>query len=284
MISNICMQPQLHDRSDFPEHHKRIVPRNGAPPKASVIIMAGGYGTRLGPLTQRVPKPMIPVGNRPVLDHILTHVQNHGFNDVVITLHYLPHIIREHFQNHQRDDLKLQFFEAQEDLGTAGSVRGASLLARHNRLLVLSGDLLTNFDLGMLHRFHRRRKSLMTVALCHVDDARQYGVAHVQENGRIDRFQEKPETTPEGGAWVNAGIYMIEREALNLAPPDKFYDFSRNLIPELMARNIPIYGCKLPGYWYDMGTPQTLLQAEQFLQHKGASIGNRNLANVAAIT
>lgn len=242
--------------------------------------MAGGYGTRLKDLTKNLPKPMVPVAGRPALEFVVDHLAEHGIKEAAMALHYLPHAITSHFGG-RRGPVELSYSIAAEDLGTAGAVRRASRYVGDNPLLIVSGDVITNFDLTALIESHAAKRSLFTVGLTKVDDPSQYGVARTDNEGRITDFVEKPKDYPEKSCWVNAGIYMIDRQALEYIPDGQFFDISRNLIPRLMADGVAIHGARLDGHWFDIGTPETLRQAEAFLstrrsRGRAARLGQRH--------
>lgn len=227
------------------------------------VIMAGGYGTRLKELTRDLPKPMVPVAGRPAVEYVVDHLQCHGIERAAFALHYLPEKILSHFESNWRPSIRLDYFIAPQDLGTAGGALKASQMVDGNPVIIASGDVLTDIDLTSLMEFHYSRNSLFTMALTQVEDASQYGVAISDDRGRINCFVEKPQNPPRGGAWVNAGIYVIDRLALSLIPQDQPFDISRNLIPLLMNHEFAIHGFKHDGYWIDIGTPQTLRHADE---------------------
>ncbi len=240
------------------------------------VIMAGGYGKRLEELTRDTPKPMVHVAGRPALDHVVDHLEDHGVKKAALALHYLPHKIRDHCRENRENGMGFHYSVCEEDYGTAGGVLRAARLVEGDPILVVSGDLLTDMDLTELVRFHRRSCSPLTIALTHVEDARPYGVPVADHHGRIYDFEEKPAKNPDGGAWINAGIYVMDRAVLGLIPSDRPYDISRDLIPALLKAGIPIYGCYMPGYWFDIGTPATLREAEGHIVANGASSENGN--------
>lgn len=233
----------------------------------SAIIMAGGYGTRLKELTKELPKPMIPVAGRPTLEYIVDHLDGHGIEEAAMALHYLSHVITGHFGD-RRGNVRFHYSFAPEDHGTAGAVRRASRYVSDNPLLVVSGDVLSNFDLSALLEEHFSRGSRFTIGLTKVNDPSQYGVARTDENGRIVGFVEKPQNYPEKSCWVNAGIYVMDRSILPLIPAEQFFDISRNLIPRMMEQGIDIHGSKLDGHWFDIGTPETLDEANGFFRQR----------------
>lgn len=246
----------------------------------SAIIMAGGYGTRLKHLTKAIPKPMVPVAGRPVLEHIVDHLEDHGIDEAAMALHYLPQVITGHF-GERRGKMRFKYSISPDDYGTAGAVRRASQHTSDNPLLVLSGDVLSSFNLSRLMDFHFEKRSLFTMGLVKVNDPSQYGVVHTDDAHRIVGFVEKPKDYPEKTCWVNAGIYVIDRSLLSHIPDQEFFDISRHFIPKLMANGIDLHGSKLDGHWFDVGTPQTLAAAAEFY---GAKSESRNREARASIS
>ncbi len=246
------------------------------------VIMAGGFGTRLQQLTRTIPKPMVPVAGRPALEHVLDHLETHGIQEAAMALHYLPHVVQNHFGNGREGGIRLRYSVPADDYGTAGGVRRAHGLLKRNDprsvpssvrrpVLVVSGDVLTDVNLNDLLDFHVENQSALTIALTEVKDASQYGVVQSDGEGRVVGFVEKPKSPPPGGCWVNAGIYVMDESALARIPEDDFCDISQNLIPALMEENLPVHAKRLGGYWFDIGTPQTLREAEAFFAAQSAA-------------
>lgn len=228
------------------------------------VILAGGAGTRLRPLTETRPKPMVPVANRPLLEHTVRLLRRHGFRELVMTLHYHPWVIQEHFGDGSRWGVSIAYSVEREALGTAGGVRRAADLlggALGETVLVISGDALTDIDLTGLVAYHRSRGAAFTMALGRVADASQFGVASLAPDGRLVRFAEKPGRGEAFSDLVNTGIYVMESRVLGLVPAGEAWDFSRQLIPALLARGEAVFGWPAAGYWCDVGTPERYLQA-----------------------
>ncbi len=223
------------------------------------IVMAGGEGTRLRPLTIDQPKPLVPILNEPVMGHILRLLHRHGLREVTATLRYFSEQIRARFGDGQAWGIRLRYSVENVPLGTAGSVRLAA--RRDEPILVISGDALTDMDLTALIRFHRERGAMATLALKQVSDPSRFGVVDCAPDGRILRFVEKP---PRGQAFsntVNTGIYVLEPEVLDLIPPGQFFDFARDLFPVMLAQGLPMYGWVSTHYWCDVGTLRQYLAA-----------------------
>ena len=174
----------------------------------NAVIMAGGFGTRLRPLTANIPKPMVPLLNKPMMHHIVTLLHQHGFRNIVATLYYQPNVIKTYFGNGKEFGVDLKYVEAEADYGTAGSVRNA---AEHldGRLLIISGDVLTDINLTKALQFHTERKAAATIILTRAKNPLQYGVVMTRDDGKIVRFLEKPSWGEVFSDTINTGIYII---------------------------------------------------------------------------
>ncbi len=223
--------------------------------------MAGGFGTRMRPLTCNIPKPMLPVANRPVMEHGLKLLKKYGLSDIRVLLYYHPQVIREFFGDGAPLGLSLTFVTTDTDLGTAGAVRYAQK-EHGDSAIVMSGDVLTDFDLAAVLAYHKEKGSKATLVLTRVTNPLAYGVVITAADGRIVRFLEKPTWGEVFSDTINTGIYVLEPEALALIPDGKEFDFSRNLFPLLMEKNIPLYGYVATGYWRDIGSLAEYRQAQ----------------------
>jgi mannose-1-phosphate guanylyltransferase/phosphomannomutase len=218
------------------------------------IVMAGGQGSRLRPLTLTRPKPLVPVANRPVLAHILDWLRRHDFSEVLITLHYRADDIRRAIGDGRTLGLKVTYRIEEEPLGTAGSVKFAEDWVANEPFLIASGDALTDLDLASLRRRHRESGAWMTLGLKTVQDPSEYGIVVLDERGRVDRFQEKPGAGKAFSNLANTGIYCVEPQVLQRVPRGKSYDWSRDVFPQLMSEGLPLFGQTLDGYWCDIGS------------------------------
>jgi mannose-1-phosphate guanylyltransferase / phosphomannomutase len=227
------------------------------------VIMAGGEGTRLRPLTNLRPKPMVPVANRPVMEHILRLVKWHGIHEVVATLQYLPQVIENHFGDGSEWDMDMTYALEDRPLGTAGSVKNAADALKNDSFIVISGDSLTDFDLGHVIDFHKEKGAAVTIALQRVSNPLEFGVVITDDNGKVKRFLEKPTWGQVFSDTINTGIYVVEPEVLEHIPPGEPYDFSSELFPKLMKKGYPIYGCVEDGYWCDIGSLGSYIQANR---------------------
>jgi NDP-sugar pyrophosphorylase family protein len=228
------------------------------------VILAGGYGTRLRPLTSTSPKALIPLVNKPVIDYILDYLAGYGLADIVITSNYL----REQtisYLNSTRTDLLLAFPEEPVALGTAGSVKNAAI---SETMLVIQGDNITEIDLRELIQFHEAHGGLVTIALRPVPDPSLFGIATLDAAGKILKFKEKPARSACFSNLANTGLYVLEPEALELVPTGRKFDFSNDLFPRLVA-NGTAYGCVVEGFWADVGNLEGYLAASRWILEKG---------------
>ena len=218
------------------------------------VIMAGGFGTRLKPLTINRPKPMVPVANRPMMEHIIELLKRHGITDLVSILYYQPEQITSHFGDGAEFGVSMEYVTAEADYGTAGAVRNAADLIGDARCIVISGDVLTDFDLGAAIREHEARAAEATIALTVVENPLAYGIviAH-QETGQIERFLEKPTWGQVFSDTINTGIYILEPAALARVPAATNFDFSKDLFPSMLRDQARLFGHIAHGYWRDVG-------------------------------
>jgi mannose-1-phosphate guanylyltransferase / phosphomannomutase len=233
------------------------------------VIMAGGEGTRLRPLTSLRPKPMVPVANHPIMEHIVGLCHWHGIDEIVATLQFLPQVIRDYFGEGDEWGVSLDYAIEDTPMGTAGSVKNAQGLLGDEPFLVISGDALTDIDLTEVLAFHRKKGAAVTVALKRVPDPLDFGVVITDSDDRIERFLEKPTWGQVFSDTINTGIYVLEPEILGLIPATGQFDFSANLFPLLMERGYPLFGCVCDGYWTDIGSLQSYIQAHwDIFDHK----------------
>lgn len=226
------------------------------------FIMAAGYGTRLEPLTIAVPKPMVPIANLPTMQHNLELLAKYGFTEVCANIHYHPEQIENYFGDGESFGVSLYYSYEEVLQGTAGGVKkmATEILPVNKAFLVLSSDALTDINLERLVAFHKEKKALMTIALAEVNDVSEFGVVVTDENGRIIGFQEKPKPTEAKSNKVNAGIYVLEPEILDMIPDGPF-DFGKQLLPRLAAEGAAIYGYPMVEYWSDVGSLDKYIRA-----------------------
>lgn len=217
------------------------------------VLMAGGSGTRLRPLTCDLPKPMVPILNRPIAEHIINLLKRHHIREIIATLHYLPDVMRDYFQDGSDFGVQITYaVEEDQPLGTAGCVKNVAELL-DDTFLVISGDSITDFDLTAAIEFHRQRRSKATLVLKHVPNPLEFGVVIIDDQQRIRRFLEKPSSSEIFSDTVNTGTYILEPEVLEYLPADHEADFSKELFPLLLEKGEPMYGFIADGYWCDVG-------------------------------
>jgi mannose-1-phosphate guanylyltransferase / phosphomannomutase len=224
------------------------------------VVMAGGEGTRLRPLTSNQPKPMVPIVGKPCMEHIVELLGEHGFDDVVVTLAFMPQAIRGYFGNGESLGITLAYSVEESPAGTAGSVKLAEE-ALDEAFLVISGDALCDIDLTSLVAFHREKGAQVTIALKSVPNPLEFGIVVTDEDGRIERFLEKPSWGQVFTDTINTGIYVLEPEVLRHVPDDRPHDFSKELFPLLLEMGKPLYGYVADGYWQDIGNLEQYRQA-----------------------
>ncbi|MDB9527778.1 mannose-1-phosphate guanyltransferase [Oscillatoria sp. CS-180] len=217
------------------------------------VLMAGGSGTRLRPLTCDLPKPMVPILNRPIAEHIINLLKRNGVKEVIATLYYLPDVMRDYFQDGSEFGVRMTYaVEEDQPLGTAGCVKNIDELL-DDTFMVISGDGVTDFDLTEAIRFHKEKGSKATLVLTHVPNPVEFGVVIIDGENRIQRFLEKPSTSEIFSDTVNTGTYILEPEVLDYLPANQETDFSKDLFPLLLEKGEPIYGYVAEGYWCDVG-------------------------------
>ncbi|NJN67802.1 MAG: NDP-sugar synthase [Chloroflexaceae bacterium] len=223
------------------------------------VILVGGLGTRLRPLTCNVPKPMIPLANRPLIERMLVRLRDQGIDEVVLAVRYLADHFRAAFGDGRELGITLHIMEERDPLGTAGAVKNSEHLLEGD-VFVFNGDVVTSLDLQAMLDFHRRKGSKTTIALTPVDDPTQYGLVEMNTDNRILRFLEKPRAEDVMTNMINAGTYIINMEVFRYVPPGEFYMFERGLFPVLLQTGDPMYGYPTRDYWTDVGRPETYLE------------------------
>lgn len=226
------------------------------------VVMAGGEGTRLRPLTCNRPKPMVPVANKPIIQHIFELLKHHGITDIAVTLYYLADEIESFFSDGADLGLHLSYSVEDVPLGTAGSVKKAAEVFGRERVLVISGDALTDIDLREAVRFHEEKSAVATIVTTRVDNPLEYGIVVTDDEGRIRRFLEKPSWGEVFSDTVNTGIYILEPEVLDYIDPGRPVDFSQDVFPALLRDGKRLYSYVASGYWCDVGNIQQYRQAQ----------------------
>lgn len=221
--------------------------------KVKAFVLAAGAGTRLRPLTYAIPKPMVPVVNKPVLEHTVENLVRQGIREMVFNLHHYPQMIKDYFGNGEKWKATIRYSFEPELLGTAGGLKKVEKYFRDGTFVVMSGDGLSDIDLVRVFEFHRRKKALGTMVLKAVDTRFEYGVTLTDRSGRIKKFIEKPAWSDVFSNTVNTGIYVFEPLIFKYIPKNKFYDFGKDVWPDLLKRRLPIYGIEIFDYWTDVG-------------------------------
>jgi mannose-1-phosphate guanylyltransferase / phosphomannomutase len=226
------------------------------------VIMAGGEGTRLRPQTSNLPKPMLPLVGRPMMEHIVSLLRRHGITDIVVTVAFLPNAIRSYFGNGSELGVRMVYATEETPLGTAGSVRNARDELTE-RFLVISGDVLTDINLTSMIEFHEKNGALATLALCAVENPLEFGIVITREDGSIERFLEKPGWGQVFSDTINTGIYVLEPEIFDVIPEGRAVDFSSEVFPTVLEAGAPLFGYVADGYWEDVGTTAAYLKAHE---------------------
>lgn len=216
------------------------------------MILAAGVGSRLDPLTRNTPKPLVPIVNQPNIEHIVNLLARHGFNEIMVNLHYLGNQIKKVLGDGSRLGVRLTYAEEDRLWGDAGSVKRAEDFF-DDTFLVVGGDDISDFDLTRILRNHKEKKAMCTIALSLVDDPSEYGIALVNEKGRITRFLEKPRGEIMFSNAANTGVYFLEPSVLELIPKGVMYGFGKDLLPLLIERKLRLYGHLTSSYWRDIG-------------------------------
>jgi len=235
------------------------------------VVMAGGQGTRLRPLTSNQPKPMLPIVGRPMMEHVLMLLREHGFTDVVATVQFLASVVRNYFGDGSDLGLSMVYATENEPLGTAGSVKNAEQFL-DDTFLVISGDAVTDIDLSAAVKLHREREAAATVVLHRVDNPLEFGIVICDDEGRVERFLEKPGWGEVFSDTANTGIYILEPEVLNHVPPAEEFDFAADLFPLLQEKGLPLYGHIAEGYWADVGNLDAYLNVHRDILDRKARV------------
>jgi NDP-sugar pyrophosphorylase family protein len=224
------------------------------------MILAAGVGSRLDPLTRNVPKPMVPIVNRPVIEHLIEKLKKSGFDEIVINVHYLGGVIRDYVGDGSKFGVKIHVEQEDQLWGDAGSLKRVEAHFQNETFLVIGGDDISNIDISGLVAFHKDKKATSTIATTLVDDPSQFGIVLTDEDGRINRFLEKPKT---GGAFsntANTGVYVFEPEVFALIPSGVAFGFGNNVFPALLEAGKPLYAFHTQSYWQDVGNLQVYRQ------------------------
>jgi len=225
----------------------------------NALLLAGGLGTRLRPLTENLPKPMAPVANRPWLEHLVIRLKQQGIRSIVVAVKHYPELIRSYFGTGDQWGVTMEYAVEHELLGTAGAIKNAEPYLEET-FVVVNADIVHYTELAPLIQFHRRHEGAVTIALTEVDDPSHYGVVEQDEQGRILRFVEKPAPEEAPSRLVNAGIYIIDKKALQSIPEQREVSIERETFPMWIEQGAGVYGKRIDGYWMDMGTKERYRQ------------------------
>lgn len=222
--------------------------------KLKAVILVGGPGTRLQPLTFSVPKPMVPVLNFPFLEHTLAHLKQFGIEEVILAMSYLPDAISEYFGDGERYGMRLTYCIEKEPMGTAGAVKNAAAYLDRPFIVLNGDDVFIEMNFHEAFVFHHKKRAKATIFLTMVDNPSAFGVVETDENQKVQRFIEKPPPGTVTTNWINAGGYILEPDVLEYIPINQHYMFEKGLFPRLLDSGEPVYGYPYRGYWLDMGT------------------------------
>ena len=236
------------------------------------VILAGGEGTRLRPLTSNQPKPMLPVANAPMMEHIVTLLAKHGFDDIVVTIAFLGNHIRNYFGDGSDFGVRMRYATEETPLGTAGSVRNA-MAELDETFLVVAGDALTDIDLGAVMKAHRAKDAFASIALKRVENPVEFGIVITREDGTIERFLEKPTWGEVFSDTINTNIYVLEPGIFDFIPEGEVVDFSGDVFPAVLERGLALHGHVTEGYWEDVGTLEAYRRAHEDILDGRVSIG-----------
>lgn len=220
------------------------------------LVLAAGEGQRLRPLTNDRPKPMLPVGDRPLLEHIIILLKRHGITEIAINLHYKPSTIVQYFGVGERWGVHIRYSVEERLLGSAGAARRLDWYFRDGPFVVFYGDLYTDLDLGKLARAHEQGGALVTMALYEVSNPTACGIVGMDESGLVERFVEKPRPDEVFSCLANAGVFVVEPAVLDLVPRDQVYDFGHDVFPQMLEQGLPILGYPIGERLIDIGTPE----------------------------
>ena len=233
------------------------------------VVMAGGFGTRIQPLTHSRPKPMLPIMNRPMMEHTMMMLKDLGIKEFIVLLYFKPEIIQDYFKDGSDFGIKITYVVPDGDYGTAGAVKLAQEHIGDDNFIIISGDLVTDFDFKKLFDFHKKKNSKLSIGLTSVENPLQFGVVIANKDSVIEKFLEKPSWGEVFSDTINTGIYIIEPEILEHIPQNENFDFAKDLFPLLMKKNIDLMACNLEGYWRDVGNPESYREVyDDILNHK----------------
>ena len=221
------------------------------------VVMAGGFGTRIQPLTHSIPKPMLPIMNRPMMEHTIVSLRDLGITEFIILLYFKPEVIKDYFKDGSKWGINITYVVPDDDYGTAGAVKKAQEFIGDENFIIISGDLVTDFDFQQIFDYHKAKHSKLTITLTSVENPLEFGVVIANDEGKIEKFLEKPSWGEVFSDTINTGIYIIEPEILNYIPKNENFDFAKDLFPLLMRQGISLMAGYAQGYWRDVGNPES---------------------------
>ncbi len=225
------------------------------------VILVGGKGTRLRPITYLNPKPMLPLVNRPFMHNFINWVKSHGLNDIIFSTGYLPAVFREYFGDGSKFGTNIKYVVEDKPLGTCGAVKNVEKHLGRRPFMVFNGDILTSLNLTEMMDYHKQKGADITISLTPVDDPSAYGLVPTDKDGKVIEFLEKPSEEEITTNLINAGTYIIEPHIMDLVPKGENYSFERGLFPKALNEGFKIYGYRSESYWLDVGTPAKYLKA-----------------------
>ncbi|MFH1584119.1 MAG: NDP-sugar synthase [Actinomycetota bacterium] len=226
------------------------------------VILVGGEGTRLRPITYQIPKPMIPLVGMPLIEFVIRNLKKYEIEDIILSTFYMPSIFSSHFGNGEKLGVNITYVTEDVPLGTCGAVKNAEKYLRDEPFLVFNGDIITSLDFRELIKYHKQKEATVTITLTPVDDPTMYGLVPIDSNGRVLKFLEKPRWDEITTNLINAGTYVLEPEVLEFVPEGKNYSFERELFPLLLSKGENVFGFPSKSYWLDLGTSQKYLKAQ----------------------
>ncbi len=227
------------------------------------VVMAGGFGSRIQPLTNSRPKPMLPVINRPMMENTMITMRDLGIKDFIVLLYFKPEVIQDYFGDGSDFGMNITYVIPDDDYGTAGAVKLAQDLIGDDNFIIISGDLVTDFDFQKIFDYHKQKKSKLTITLTSVENPLEFGVVIANDEGTIEKFLEKPSWGEVFSDTINTGIYIIEPEILDYIPKGEDFDFAKDLFPLLMEEEVELIAGYADGYWRDVGNPDSYREVHE---------------------
>ncbi len=244
------------------------------------VVMAGGFGSRIQPLTNSTPKPMLPLFNRPMMEYTILRLKDVGIREFIVLLYYKPEVIKEYFQDGSKFGIKIDYVLPNDDFGTAGAVKKAQDFIGDENFIIVSGDVVSDFDFEKIFSFHKKKNSKLTITLTKVENPLEFGVVITDYEGKIEKFLEKPSWGEVFSDTINTGIYILEPEILEMIPKDENFDFAKDLFPLLMQNGITLWGYEASGYWRDVGNPDSYKEVHEDVFNKKVKLNNKSFKTI----